>query len=145
MQWKSLVFIFCLCVSIAFAQTDEPFTVTISPPEQYILMNETAFFDITINNHLSQADQFTLYSPDVEWDVHPVLSSDRTLLLPVGGSKTIQVSVRPLYVTAGLFGIQLNIKGSKSDTLKKIMLFTGVSSIEAPKNYLPALSTELRL
>ena len=136
---------FVLLASFSLAQTTDPFTVTIDPAEESILFNESATFLVTITNNQQLTDQFKLYSPDVEWDLQFIPTTDRILMLPSGLSKTVTVKLRPLHVSAGAFGVNLYVKASKGDALKKAILYVGLSATKQPENYLPALYTDVKI
>lgn len=134
-----------LLLPLVLAQApSQSFKINIEPTEQSILLNQTATFSLTVQNDLTQTEQFKLYSPDVEWDVQFVPASDRILSVAPGLSKTVIVNVRPLYVNPGLFGVTINIKSTRSDELRKAVLFVSVSSQEQVEAYLPSIYSEVK-
>ena len=141
---KSGLYLLLLFCFFPFVLAEEPsFTVLVEPTERSILFNQSAEFDLIIQNNLAQIQQFTIYSPDVAWDIQFIPVSDRFITIPGGLSKSVRVKLRPLYVSPGVFGVSLNIKAGEE--IQKALLFVSVSQHQQAEAYLPALYSEFRI
>ncbi|RMD58218.1 hypothetical protein D6825_01525 [Candidatus Woesearchaeota archaeon] len=127
---KGVLLIVLLLATSAFA-----FEVSVFPSERAVNVDETASFDLEIENTAPNTELFELFSSDVTWDVrteHPLrvepLSTLKTNLL-----------IRPLRVNPGIYSVPVHFKRAGTNDVKKVLLQIEVHSPTLAGEYLPAV------
>lgn len=131
-----------LFLTCAFGVVGLDFSADIEPAGQTIKLNETARFNLTINNPSTEVEQYEIYSPDVQWDVSTDPTSDRIIKVRPEAKVTTTIVVRPLYVNPGLYIVGLAIKRSGSSDLLRKNLEVGIVR-DIPGEYAPSIRTQL--
>lgn len=121
-----------LMSSIAFASN---FSAEFHPGQQTITSDETAEFNATILHNFPGTELFQIYSPEVLWDIR---TKDALQVSPGTPFKTT-LTVKPLNINPGLYGIPLHVKRVGSNEVKRALIYLEVSGPPALTKYLPAV------
>lgn len=140
--YRRLVCLFFMILVMASSAVAIEFSADILPLGQTIKLNETARFNLTINNPSTEVEQFEIYSPDVQWDVSTDPTSDRIVRIRPKGNVSTTLVVRPLYVNPGLYIVGLVIKRSGSSELVRKNLEVGIVR-EIVGEYTPSIRSQL--
>lgn len=147
MRWGRLwgCFLVFLLLLTTVSAEEASFAVSISPESRSISLQERATFDLTIENLGDTNQLFDIYSPNVAWDITTLPTEDRTMEIAAGGVKTTKLVVRPLYVGPGSYGVEINVKSSKTQERVQKIVRVGIYSKDQPRDYLPSVFTKVEL
>jgi hypothetical protein len=111
------------------------FTAEFSPAQQTIAQYETAVYDVTIYHSYPELQFFEVYSPEVLWDIR----TKDPLHVPSETMFTTKITVQPLNIQPGLYGVPIHIKRTGTNELKKALLYMEVTGTPTTTTYLPAI------
>jgi len=128
--------LFAVLASAVFAASD--FELSVEAIKDRIKPNEAAEFSLIITNNYKAAQNFKIYSLDVEWDI-----TTTTLSIGSGKSKSLTIFVKPLRAfEPGVYGVKIYIKSLTTNELKEKLLLISVGEAEKP-GYAPAVSMDV--
>ena len=132
---KIIIFLTIFLLSGLFVRA-EGFDVRYHSIDNIITWNQQANFSITIDNNNDFSDSYRLYYPDILWDFAAVPRENNPLLVSANTSRTMIVSLRPLYVEQlGQYVVPLNVKSTQTGELKTIKVTVEVRSAEDLVSY----------
>ncbi len=111
------------------------FSAEFAPPQQTIGTNDMAEYNVTISHDFSSTEFFEIYSPEVLWDIR----TKDTLQIKPGKPFTTILTIQPLNINPGLYGVPIHVKRTGTNELKKAMLYMEVSGPPATNTYMPAV------
>ncbi|MFH0978671.1 MAG: hypothetical protein V1837_05195 [Candidatus Woesearchaeota archaeon] len=122
-------------------------SVSVSVIKNEIFANETAVFRIAVRNPLETIEQYSIYSPDVEWVVTTEPSKDYIIKVYPNSATETLVKVTPYYYTkAGLYGVTLNVKGLETNEVISKKLIVEIKSSAANfGQYIPSLHLDVNI
>ena len=126
------IFVLCLCaISVAAFNFD----AVVAPESGAVIKGEIAKFNVTISQDSPSTQRFSIYSPDVTWDV-PSQSVD----VPPGESTTIELEVRQYVenINPGYYLVNINIRPLSQDSVIKRSVLISLRSDRETK-YMPSL------
>ncbi|MEM4240224.1 MAG: hypothetical protein QXM31_01515 [Candidatus Woesearchaeota archaeon] len=127
--WLAVAVVLC---TAAFAQD---FAVEFAPPQQSIGQNERAEYNVTIFHDYKNIEFFEIYSPEVLWDIR---TKDPLHVKPLKPFFTT-LSIQPLNINPGLYGVPIHVKRTGTNQVKKAMLYMEVTGPPATHTYMPAV------
>lgn len=132
MKQLSIVAVLLVCVVCVNAFD---FDASVSPESSAVKKGEVAHFNVTITHDSAKDERFSIYSPDVEWDV-PATSVDVPPNTPTSVDLAIKQYVEGL--NPGYYLVNLHVRPLAQDSVVKrsalISLRTGTEG-----KYLPSL------
>jgi hypothetical protein len=118
----------------SFAVADE-FTAEFAPGQQAVNAGEPAQFNITLFHAYPGVEFFEVYSPDVLWEIR---TKDPLNVQPKTTFTTV-LTIQPLNINPGLYGIPIHVKRTGTNQLKKALLYLEVTGSPSALTYLPAI------
>ncbi len=127
-----VVLLFVICSVTAFAWD---FDVQVSPDSATIGVNERANFTITITHDSKETERFSIYSPDVEWDV-----PNTVIDVAPGeeGKAQLQIKQYNERLNPGFYLINLHIRPNSVDKVLRTMALVALHS-KGTATYLPSM------
>lgn len=122
---------FLLSVNMAFAATS--FDANITPIKDKIVVDEVAEYDLTIQNNLDTAEEFTIKKAGYPfWDMYTKpLQNPATLMVPAQSSSSIRVYVHPLYITSvDTYTLDVGVVLVRTEEEHHVPLTIGIKSTE---------------
>ncbi len=113
----------------------QEFTVEINPSQQSINQFSLAEYNITILHNYPSVEFFEVFSPEVLWDIR---TKDPLHIKPNAPFHTI-MTIQPLNINPGLYGVPVQIKRTGSNQVKKALLYMEVTGTPSSMVYLPAV------
>ena len=124
-----------VAVMLASVVCAQDFNVELAPGQQSIGENELAEYNLTIFHDYPSIEFFEIYSPEVLWDIR---TKDSLQVPPKKPFNTI-LTIQPLNINPGLYGVPIHIKRTGSNQLKKALLYMEVTGSPSATTYMPAL------
>lgn len=128
MRWSVIAILTVITLMLA-SPVSAAFSTVFSTIDNTILPNETAKFELTINNFAQNKDRFQVYTIDPNWivDIEP-----RPISVEPDSSKTFTITVKPKSTTSiGSQGVQINVKNIETGDVIKETLIVGVRSFDS--------------
>ncbi len=127
-----------LLASFAAAAQVVTFKASVSPTEMVsIKEGQRAAFSISIQHDSRDVESFSVYSPDISWDVHTKAS---LYVPPTPQGLTTELYIAPLRVPPGIYGVPLMVRLHKSNQEMRLNVpLEVVSRNPSALTYLPAL------
>ncbi len=126
---------FLILSLLALSVSAKDFEVSVFPTERTVMLNESALFEIELQNHAADGF-FEVYSNDVTWDIRTQES------LQIGAGKSFKTSliVTPLNINPGAYNIPINFKRVGSSEVERVLVYVGLlSPFAADASYLPGV------
>ena len=132
---SKLLLIGVVLVLCALSASAFNFGVKISPESQSILKDQLATFNITIHHDSDKTETFSIYSPDVQWDV-----PNKVIDIPAGGSGTVELAIKQYEVALnpGYYLINIHVRPNSQDTVMKTAALVSLRG-EGSQQYLPVV------
>ncbi len=111
------------------------YSVEFAPAQQSIDQNELAHYNLTIEHNYPNIEFFEVYSPEVLWDIR---TKDFLQVSPGKPFKTV-LTIQPLNINPGLYGVPIHVKRTGTSEIKKALLYMEVTGPPATQTYLPAV------
>ncbi len=111
------------------------FTAIITPEQQTINQDEKAYYNITVAHTLKTIEFFEIYSPEVLWDIRV---HDALQIMP-GQAFTTTLTIQPLNINPGLYGVPIHVKRTGTNDLEKSIVYMEVIGSPSSLTYLPAV------
>lgn len=124
-----LLILVVFILSAALVSASGSFSVSSSPAQSRIMINEEARFEITIENNLGTDDSFRIYYTDVEWGFSTEPRTDTTVFIKDGEKKVVTVILKPLYIGYGSHGIPLNVKSISTEKMVRHPVYVSIISL----------------
>lgn len=118
------------------------FDIDITPSQKTILDGEIAEFEITISHNYERTLEYSVYSPNIAWDVY---TNPIPMKIPANGEATGKLFLKPTYATPGYHVIPIHIRPYGIDMFKRVFVEIGLNSIKEVKNYVPALKPTITI
>ncbi|MBI2652170.1 hypothetical protein HYX00_01785 [Candidatus Woesearchaeota archaeon] len=122
--------LFLLLLNIAYAAS---FDAKVTPIKDKIVVDEIAEFNIAIQNNLYTAEEFTIKKAGYPfWDMYTKpLQNPITLKVPAQSESSINLSVRPLYITSvDTYTLEVGIVLERMGQEQKVPVTIGIKSTE---------------
>jgi hypothetical protein len=119
----------------------QSYSSSISTIKNQIFANESAQFKLTVHNPLGQIQQFSIYTPDVEWSLTTVPATDYLMkIYPYSLSETL-IEITPFAFTQpGIYGVTINAKPlGGEELLSKTVVVEILSEHPVIGAYLPSV------
>jgi len=126
--WLAIAVMLSTCAYAAF-------TAELAPPQQSIGQNDVAEYNLTIFHDYVNIEFFEVYSPEVLWDIR---TNDALQIKPGKPFNTI-LTIRPLNINPGLYGVPIHVKRTGTNEVKKALLYMEVNGPPSTSTYLPAV------
>lgn len=146
MPKRSLLSVLIILLAVAFSlqavYAQETFTVKFNEVKSTILPNETAVFELNITNNGPNIEYFTVYSPDIEWQLSTEPTSDKNIKLYPYQTYTTIVRLKPVDMPSyGIYGVMVNVRHVRLNKVKPTTLLVTVRNPLSAVygTYLPAL------
>jgi hypothetical protein len=135
----SLIVFLMVCAATVSAQTT--YSSSISTLKNQIFANESALFKLTIHNPSSRIEQFSIYTPDVEWSLATIPSRAYILkVYPYALSDTLIEITPSTFTESGVYGITINAKAlGGNELLSKKVVVEILSERPVMGEYLPSV------
>jgi hypothetical protein len=131
---------------LAAAQSNT-FSVSVSPIQDQIAVNETASFEITIHNGYQWAREFRLDKVGYPfWDMYVTpLANPISYVVPAESSFSFTLYVKPLHITSvDTYNLDTYVTDVVSDRKQVVPLTVGIASTEALiQGYVPTILTSV--
>jgi hypothetical protein len=111
------------------------FTAEFYPSQQTIGADEKAAYNVTLYHDFPSVEFFEIYSPEVLWD----LRTTEALHVPPKTPFKAILTIQPLNINPGLYGVPIHVKRTGSNQVKKALLYMEVTGAPAATTYLPAV------
>jgi hypothetical protein len=131
---KKLLWILLAAMLSCMAAAQE-FAVEFSPGQQTIDKNELAAYNMTLMHTSPVIEFFEVYSPEVLWDIR----TREALQVPPNKPFTTALTIQPLNINPGLYGVPIHVKRTGSNQVRKALLYMEVTGMPAITTYLPAI------
>lgn len=124
-----------VAVSFSLAALAQDFTAEFSPSQQSIGQDEKASYNVTLLHDYPNIEFFEIYSPEVLWDIR----TTEPLHVPPKKPFTTTLTIQPLNINPGLYGVPIHVKRTGTNQLKKALVYMEVTGPPATTTYLPAI------
>ncbi len=115
---------------------DYDYNIQFKPIKNTIFPNQSALFEVEIENTGTLDDVYRIYYPDVLWDI-----KEENIRVEAGDIFSYTLEARPSNVGFGYKGIPINIRSKNLTYLDQVFLFVRVKSYDEPdkKEYVPTV------
>jgi hypothetical protein len=113
----------------------QEFAAELSPSQQVIRQDQLAYYEITIFHNYAGIEFFEVYSPEVLWDIR----TKDPLHVPPGKPFKTALTIQPLNINPGLYGVPIHVKRTGSNQVRKAILYMEVTGSPSTITYLPAV------
>ncbi len=113
----------------------QDFSVEFSPGQQTIGENDKAEYSLLLYHDYKGIEFFEVYSPEVLWDIR----TNELLQVRPSEPFTTILSIQPLNINPGLYGVPIHVKRSGTNEVKKALLYMEVTGPPSTHTYLPAV------
>lgn len=124
-----------VAVAICTAAFAQDFAVEFAPSQQLIGQNDKAEYNVTVFHDYKNIEFFEIYSPEVLWDIR----TREPLQVKPGKPFTTVLTIQPLNINPGLYGVPIHVKRTGTNQVKKALLYMEVTGPPATQTYLPAV------
>ncbi len=111
------------------------YSVEFAPAQQSIDQNDLAKYNMTIQHDYPNMEFFEVYSPEVLWDIR----TTEPLQVKPGKPFKTTLTIQPLNINPGLYGVPIHVKRTGTNELKKALLYMEVTGPPSTHTYLPAV------
>ena len=126
---------FALAAVLCTAVCAQDFSVEFSPGQQTIGENDKAEYSLLLYHDYKGIEFFEIYSPEVLWDIR---TKDPLQVRPEQPFTTT-LTIQPLNINPGLYGVPIHVKRTGTNELKKALLYMEVTGPPSAQTYLPAV------
>ena len=131
-----LLIMFILCISLVSAIN---FETEVNEIKQTIEIDSPAQFEVTIRSNSTEEEEFTISSPEVEWNI-----PKKILIVQPGFEVTEDISIsQTKHTGVGPAGIHLNIVQEGTGDINEHLLLVTVISSEEEEGYQPSVKMEV--
>ncbi|MEK6822377.1 MAG: hypothetical protein AABY13_00995, partial [Nanoarchaeota archaeon] len=126
----------CIAVILcALSVSAFEFGVKLSPESGVVRKGETAYFNVTVTHTSDKTEVFSVYSPDVQWDV-----PSTTVNVPAGEAGTARIAVKQYdeKLNPGYYLVNLHVRPNSQDSVIRTTVLVSLRSDGITK-YLPSL------
>ena len=131
---RKLLWLFVVVLLSSYAAAFD-FVAEFDPEERSIDQNEIAEYSVTILHDFPSIEFFEIYSPEVLWDIR----TKDALQVPTGEEFTTTLTIQPLNINPGLYGVPIHIKRTGTNDFKRSTLYMEVIGSPSSFTYLPAI------
>jgi hypothetical protein len=126
--WLAIAVMLSTCVAADFS-------AEFSPSQRTIGQTDKAEYNVTIYHDFPGIEFFEIFSPEVLWDIR---TKDALQIQPNKNFTTV-LTIQPLNINPGLYGVPLQVKRTGTNEVKKAMLYMEVNGPPSTSTYLPAV------
>jgi len=130
---KLLWFVVATMLASTVAALD--FTAEFSPSQPTIAQDGLAAYTVTLFHDFPNIEFFEIYSPEVLWDIR----TKDSLQVPSSKPFTTTLTIQPLNINPGLYGVPIHVKRTGTNQVRKALLYMEVTGSPATLNYLPGI------
>jgi hypothetical protein len=119
------------------------YTTTVTPIQNEIFRNESATYEVTINNFDDAEGEFQVYTIDTAWTTK---TQPLDLSVPAHAAKTFTLSLRPTTEAGfGTQGVTVNFKELNSGTVTKRTLVLSLRDPANTRGYAPNVGLDINM